>query len=162
MSAIKLFFSKLNARHPGLSAEWFHTHALFIQAGIVATFLLAAWFLLRPKVPKSQFSVREADLRAGKKPPIRGVVDPLGKSRITRKSPLELTGIRVDSAPHDLLGVAIDASEAEIQSAYREQIKRYHPDAVGRPDSREWKDAQKIAEALTNARAALLARLRKS
>jgi hypothetical protein len=35
-------------------------------------------------------------------------------------------------------------------------MKRYHPDVVGRPGTREWKDAQKIAESLTAARDSLL------
>lgn len=34
-------------------------------------------------------------------------------------------------------------------------MKRYHPDHVGRLGTREWKDAQKFAEALIRAKEAM-------
>jgi hypothetical protein len=39
-------------------------------------------------------------------------------------------------------------------------MKRYHPDLVGRPGSREWKDAQRIAEAINRAKEELAPRRR--
>lgn len=33
-------------------------------------------------------------------------------------------------APHEVLGVSPDATDAEIEYAYKEQIKEYHPDRV--------------------------------
>jgi hypothetical protein len=85
--------------------------------------------------------------------------DLLAEARIKRTrqaEPLRLTGIRIDGAPHEVLGVSADATAAEIQSAWRELMKRYHPDRVGRPGSREWQDAQKIAEAINHAKDELL------
>lgn len=38
---------------------------------------------------------------------------------------------------YDVLKVDPDADRAEIQRAYREQIRRYHPDASDHPDARE-------------------------
>lgn len=87
--------------------------------------------------------------------------DPLAEAKIQKRKPLQLEGIRVDGAPHEILGVASDAAPAQIQKAYRELMKRYHPDRVGRPGSREWTDAQKIAEAINAAKEALLARHKK-
>ncbi len=69
---------------------------------------------------------------------------------------MRLTGIRIDGAPHEILGVSPQASPEEIQSAYRSLMKRYHPDRVGRPGSREWNDAQQIAEAINRAKELLL------
>ncbi len=66
-----------------------------------------------------------------------------------------LPGFRIDGEPHEILGVAIDASPKEIQRAFRELMKRYHPDHVGRSGTREWKDAQKFAEALIRAKEAM-------
>jgi DnaJ-domain-containing protein 1 len=54
------------------------------------------------------------------------------------------------------------AIEVQIQSAYRELMKRYHPDRVGRPGTREWQDAQGIAEAINRAKRDLLARAKRS
>ena len=69
---------------------------------------------------------------------------------------LLISGFSFQGAPHEILGVQKNASESEIRKAHRELMKRFHPDKVGRPGSREWVDAQKIAEALNSARETLL------
>ncbi len=38
---------------------------------------------------------------------------------------------------HDLLGVSQDATPTEIRQAYRQQVKRHHPDVSDAPDARE-------------------------
>jgi hypothetical protein len=110
---------------------------------------------------KSGFAVREGDLR---KPPAPGGAQgpkrDLANARMERKVPLALEGIRIDGPPHEVLGIAVGASEEEIQKAYRERMKRYHPDKIGRPGTREWQDAQKIAEAINAAKNELLKRKR--
>jgi hypothetical protein len=147
----------MEASHP--LALWLQHHFLHVQILGGFFLLLIGWVFYRPKSPESGFRVREADLRKNQKPSPRNGPDELAQARL--KAPLSLTGIRLHGTPHEILGVRMDASESEIQSAYRELIKRYHPDKVGPPDSCEWKDAQKIAEALTQARSAMLARAKK-
>lgn len=109
------------------------------------------------------FAVREADLRkppqAGAPAQTKGKHD-LANAKMERKVPLALEGIRIDGPPHEVLGVPVGATEEQIQKAYRERMKRYHPDKVGRPGTREWQDAQKIAEAINLAKNELLKRLR--
>lgn len=121
--------------------------------------LVVAYFLfMRDREPPSGFRVREADLR---KPGARikpGQKDPLADARIRQRAPALLPGIRLDAPAHEILGVKPQASPEEIQKAYRELMKQYHPDRVGRPGSREWQDAQKIAEALNRAKEELLKR----
>lgn len=77
----------------------------------------------------------------------------------SRKTPqvLRLAGFSFEGKPHEILGISPEASERDIQGAYRELMKRFHPDKVGRPGSREWTDAQQIAEAINRARAEMLA-----
>src|SRR5262249_28052655 len=82
--------------------------------------------------------------------------DRLAQAKVQKSAPLALGGIRIDGTPHEILGIRAQASPEEIQQAYRDLLKRYHPDTVGRPGSREWQDAQKIAEALNRAKDALL------
>lgn len=82
--------------------------------------------------------------------------DALAQARASVKRPLQIEGLSLSGAPHEILGVKPNASRDEIQQAYRTLMKRYHPDQVGRPGSREWEDAQAIARALTDARDALL------
>lgn len=132
-------------------------HFTHLQIGIGV--LVVVLFLLRwlKEDSASQFKVREAD---------RGLKFERGeKARASgdaaREKPRLLTGARVEGQPHEILGVPALASESEIQKAYKDLMKRYHPDRVGRPGSREWHDAQAIAEALNRARGEMLEKLRR-
>jgi DnaJ-class molecular chaperone len=124
-----------------------------LQVFIVAVIVAGIYFLTR-KRDESGFKVREADVKkAGK---AKGP-DLLGGATIKKKeAPLRLEGIRIDGAPHEVLGISRSATEEKIQSAYKDLMKRYHPDKVGRPGTREWDDAQKIAEALNTARKSMI------
>ncbi|WEL21342.1 molecular chaperone DnaJ [Halorhabdus sp. BNX81] len=52
---------------------------------------------------------------------------------------------------YDVLGVSRDASEEEIQEAYREKAREYHPDVSDDPDAEEkFKQAKKAKEVLTD------------
>lgn len=56
-------------------------------------------------------------------------------------------------APHEVLGIARDASKEEIDAAYRHWIKRYHPDRVAHLGPGHIRQANKRTEALNKARA---------
>ena len=50
---------------------------------------------------------------------------------------------------HEVLGVDLTATKAEIKSAYREQLQRYHPDKSAHPDAEElFKDINRAKEGL--------------
>ncbi|AAV48024.1 MULTISPECIES: molecular chaperone DnaJ [Haloarcula] len=52
---------------------------------------------------------------------------------------------------YEILGVSRDASEDEIQEAYREKAREYHPDVSDDPDAEEkFKQAKKAKEVLTD------------
>jgi molecular chaperone DnaJ len=52
---------------------------------------------------------------------------------------------------YDILGVSRDASEDEIEKAYREAVREYHPDVSDDPDAEEkFKKAKKAKEVLTD------------
>ena len=52
---------------------------------------------------------------------------------------------------YDILGVSRDASEEEIEQAYREAVREYHPDVSDAPDAEEkFKKAKKAKEVLTD------------
>ncbi len=52
---------------------------------------------------------------------------------------------------YDVLGVSRDASEEEIEEAYRQAVRRYHPDVSDDPDAEEkFKKAKKAKEVLTD------------
>ncbi|MCM2323421.1 MAG: J domain-containing protein [Oligoflexia bacterium] len=145
---------------PEISRRYF----LLLQIGLGALALLIFWWLHGRREERSAFRLREADRRKtasgapGPVPTTRD--DELARARIARKEPLRITGIRVDGPAHEILGLPPRPTPEQVQRAYRELMKQYHPDRIGRPGSREWQDAQKIAEAINRARDELLAQNR--
>jgi DnaJ-domain-containing protein 1 len=134
-----------------------------VELAVAVLFLGLAWFF-RPKGPESNFQVREADL---KRPPSSSqsskdasrLADARMKQAVPAQ-PLRLEGIRINGAGHEVLGVSMQASAEEVQKAYRNLMKQYHPDKIGRPGTREWQDAQKIAEAINRAKEEMLKKFR--
>ncbi len=89
-----------------------------------------------------------------------GPVPPEKRKARDREQPARLlSGFVFTGQPHEILGVRKDASELEIRRAHRALIKRFHPDAMGPQGSREWYEAQKVAETLNNAREQMLKNL---
>jgi hypothetical protein len=128
----------------------------YVQLALALGIVCFIYFATR-KSSQSSFKVREADKKSSPPRPTPWKKDPLAGAKIKRPETPKLSGIRIDGEPHEVLGVQKDASAAQIQAAYRDLMKRYHPDIVGRPGSREWTDAQKIAEAINTARSRMLA-----
>jgi DnaJ-domain-containing protein 1 len=127
------------------------------QVGFMVMVVLVARWLLRRN--ESAFFKPRSKEDPTAKPKSPGGPDLLAQARYAPKpQPLRLEGIRLGGAPHEVLGVSPAASEAEVQAAYRELMKRYHPDRVGRPGTREWQDAQAIAHALNQAKSELLSK----
>jgi DnaJ-domain-containing protein 1 len=82
---------------------------------------------------ETRFRSREADrkdldrLRAG---PDLGEAKLVHKPQPIKAQPLALPGIRMNGEAHEILGVDENASEAEIMKAYKESMKRFHPDRI--------------------------------
>src|SRR4051812_44874633 len=118
-----------------MMAELLKKYFYLSQVGIGLVFVIIAAMILRSRSSGSGFRVREADRPRG---PSTG--DDLANARMRRSEPLRLDGIRLDGRPHEILGVPENSGKSEIQKAYRDLMKRYHPDKIGRPGSREWTD----------------------
>lgn len=106
------------------------------------------------KQATSNFKKREADRDDLNKILSKG--DRLEDAKYESKAPKLLTGIRLDQAPHDILGIPENATIEQIHQAYRELMKKYHPDKIAAQDTPQWKEAQKIAETINVARDELL------
>lgn len=138
--------------------KFFSEHFGLIQIGISAFFVFI-WFRAKHREEsQSRFRVREADRDLRFK---RGPAETASAEAMRKKEPLRLDGIVADGAPHEVLGISALATEAEIQKAYKERMKRFHPDLIGRPGSREWTEATKIAEAINRARTTMLEKLKR-
>ena len=65
--------------------------------------------------------------------------------------PSDYTRLTVTEDFYDILGVSRDASEDDIEQAYREAVRKYHPDVSDDPDAEEkFKQAKKAKEVLTD------------
>ena len=128
----------------------------YLQLGFLGFLgVVVLWF--RGRRPSSQFK----DPTDRKSPP-RAPRPPSAENLIKEKPtvPLSLSGFVASGEPHILLGVSVDADEAAIRKAYRELMKHYHPDAVARPGTQAWQDAQVIAEQINAAKDKMIARHR--
>jgi len=131
-----------------------------IQIGVGLALAVALFLMFRPKSRDSNFKDHgSGPAPRGEKPRAR-TPDLLAESRMprekTKQGPLQLEGFRLDRAAHEILGISPLAPPREIQSAYREAMKRYHPDRVSAPGTPQWHEAQAIAQAISKARDELL------
>jgi DnaJ-domain-containing protein 1 len=131
---------------------------------MIGAVLLLAWFGFRSKDTKSQFRKRESDRDDLNK--LRNGPD-LAQAKISRpakpepkKAPLSLPGIRLHGAPHEILGIAENANEAEVMRAYKDAIKQYHPDRIQGQAQEQIKFYQEAASQLNQAKESMMQRLR--
>ncbi len=127
-----------------------------IQFGFIALAAIAVFFFLLNRKPVSGFKVREADRDDLERLLKKG--NDLGNSRIQRKNtptpppPLQLPGIRLTGEPHEILGVRADATEEEILKAYKDAIKRFHPDTIQGPAQEQLEFYQRASAAINTAK----------
>jgi hypothetical protein len=152
----------LAAKFQQADSEKLRANVYLVQVGVGA-FFIALLLLFRKRDEKTFF-------RSGGKGEGRNVPHPeptlagpaLGyeprrpRPSAKKAEPLRLPGIRIDGTPHEILGVSPQATRREIQKAYRNLMKRYHPDVVAPAGTPQWKEAQKIAEAINRAKELLL------
>lgn len=151
-----------------LGPEGIRQAFIWLQLGAGAL-IVGGILYARGKSTESRFAVREADLQARRKSAGNSAdanralpASDLASAKMERPATLSLPGIRIDGPPHEILGIRPGAGADEIQRAYRERMKQYHPDKIGRPGTREWVDAQRIAEAINRAKTELLKRAKPS
>ncbi len=138
-----------------------------IKNDLTAFIKIFARFFFRPKPQQPQFKSYGQKLKKNQSdltPKLAKELKPETshtEPRPHKTGPFRLEGFVGDGRPFEILGVPADANEKMIRAAHRELMKRYHPDLVGRPGSREWQDAQKIAETINRARDEFLQKLRK-
>lgn len=142
-------------------SEFVRENAPKLMVYLQAVFLLLVFglvaFYVRQSNRASQFKLREADRMAAKKKKARGEITNAPPAPKTSSEKMRaLPGIDISGSPAEILGVSNDASIKEINRAYRDLMKRYHPDKIGRAGSAQWQEAQKIAEAINHARDVLI------
>jgi DnaJ-domain-containing protein 1 len=110
-------------------------HFQDIQLGILVFSVISIGIFFRARSEPSRFRQREAD-----RPDLDRILKQgpdSGQSRGPKKGgpspappPLFLPGIRLNGAPHEVLGVDENATEPQVMKAYKEAIKRFHPDTI--------------------------------
>lgn len=124
-----------------------------IQFGLIGLVAGAVFFYLMKRRPASKFRMREADRKdLGRSKP--------GQGRAQPPPPLSLPGIRLNGEPHEILGIRADAGESEILRAYKEAIKRFHPDTIQGPAKEQLEFYQQASAAINNAKNQMIKNLR--
>ena len=116
------------------------------------------YLLLRDKQEGSHFRKREADRSDLDR--ILNQGPDLAQAKIKKATPppppLALPGVSLAGEPHEILGVAENADEATIQKAYKEAIKRYHPDRIQGLPPDQMRFYQDASARITEAKNALI------
>jgi DnaJ-domain-containing protein 1 len=109
-------------------------HFIKIQVVVFCVGLFFSLRFFRSNQEESRFKVREADRKDLDR--LKQGPD-LAQAKFARKPnsqppppPLSLPGIRLAGAPHEILGVEETATEAQVMRAYKDAIKRFHPDRI--------------------------------
>ncbi len=146
--------------------ELISQHFVKIQWLIGGASIVVFWTLLKSGSNQSQFRVREADRkdlnRLKKGPDLAQAKLQSRKPAPPPAPPLALPGIRLSGEPHEILGVDENATEAEVMRAYKEAIKRFHPDRIQGQAQEQLQFYQQASAKLNQAKDDLLKRIRTS
>jgi len=138
---------------------------------LIAGVIFVAFFM-RPRKPGTDFGKRESELppkAPSKAPPSFATANAnakpasdLGTQRQKKyEAQMALPGIRLDGAPHEILGIASNATADQIQAAYRDLMKRFHPDVMRTNDVKQMKFLQDAAVKINQAKTEMLKVLKK-
>jgi DnaJ-domain-containing protein 1 len=113
-------------------AEWMSALRPHAPSFMFLFSIALIYLLLRDKQSGSHFRKREADRSDLDR--ILNQGPDLAQAKIKKATPpprpLALPGVTLAGEPHEILGVPENADEATVQKAYKEAIKRYHPDRI--------------------------------
>jgi hypothetical protein len=136
-----------------------------IQVGFLIAVFFLIWVFYKNNRAQSNFKTREAD-REDLDQILKSGPD-LAQAKLKRKAPespppppLALPGIRLDGAPHEILGIREDALESEIMRAYKDAIKRFHPDTLQGKSPEQLKFYQDASARINDAKNRMLKQLR--
>jgi DnaJ-domain-containing protein 1 len=144
--------------------QWVALHFQKTQMVVLAIVVIATWMSVREK-EKSRFKVREADRSDLDRIKAKSPND-LANAKLTQKKstppppPLALPGIRLHGEPHEVLGVRLNATEAEIMKAYKDAMKQFHPDRIQGPAQNNLKFYEEAAGQLNWAKEKMMLALK--
>ena len=146
-----------------MNLKWVADNFGKIQYFLAALGLFAAWRTLRSNQEHSAFKARESDRKD--MDAFRKNTQDLANAKMQRKQPsappLALPGIRLTGEAHEILGVEIDAKEADITRAYKDKIKLFHPDRIQGKARDQLKFYEEASATINKAKEEMISRLKK-
>jgi DnaJ-class molecular chaperone len=141
------------------------SHAFLIYNVLFLLVLIGSYRQFSKGNRESQFRNREAErndldkiLNQGQK--LENAKLPQSKRNTPPPPPLQLPGINLNGEPHEVLGIRADASEEVIMKAYKDAIKRFHPDRIQGQAQDQIRFYQEASARINDAKNAMIKRLR--
>ena len=146
-----------------MSLQWVADHFGKLQFFLLAMAIFFVWNNIRTNTNASNFKKREAN-RDDLDRLMKNEHD-LANAKIRKPKsvipPLSLPGISLTGEPHEILGVDLEASESEIMRAYKDKIKRFHPDRIQGQAKDQMKFYEQASAKINQAKEAMISNLKK-
>jgi hypothetical protein len=140
-------------------------HLAKIHSGILIGVAVFIVLTIKGRGKTSQFRTREAE-RADLDRILKQGPD-LGQAKLAKHKksepappPLRLPGLTLAGEPHEILGISENANESEIMRAYKEAIKRFHPDRIQGQAEEQLRFYQEASAKINDAKNEMMKRVR--
>lgn len=138
-----------------MNPKWIADHFAQIQGMLLIGFIILGYFTWKKSNPGSKFKVRESDQPLSNR--IKENIAPTKKN----EPPKFLPGVRLHGEPHEVLGIREGADEVEVNRAFKELMKKYHPDKIQSVAPDQQKFYQDAATQINRAKEKMIDSIRK-
>jgi DnaJ-class molecular chaperone len=146
-----------------MSLQWIADHFGKLQFVLLGMAIIFVWNNIRTSKNASNFKKREANRDDLDR--LMKIERDLANAKIHKSkpaaAPLSLPGITLHGEPHEILDIAPEANESEIIRAYKDKIKKFHPDRIQGQAKDQMKFYEQASAKINQAKEAMISKLKK-